>query len=299
MKSQLVLTDDSMTVEPEVMFGGLPVSVFEQNVRTDGGKHRHSEAQLSIVTEGSVRFVFADGERTLEKGQVIFINCMRLHEAHAAAEGQCSCRCVKFNPAVVGGGADYGIADRYIDPVTKSSAPDWVILREDAALAVRGYVAELTGHIEGEKSGYEIRINILLQEIWLRIFDAVMDGSQNPAHSTSYSEKLRIDMLCDYIHKNYAEKITLEDIANSAHISKGECCRVFKRLFHTTPFQYLVYYRLSRSIELLTDTDYSISQIAQHVGFCSSSYYTKCFRKEYNCVPHKYRHELHTLDEHK
>ena len=98
--------------------------------------------------------------------------------------------------------------------------------------------------------------------------------------------------MCDYIHKNYAEKISLNDIANSAFVSKGECCRIFKRVLQLSPFQYLVRYRLKLSVQMLSETDYSIAQIAQQVGFCSSSYYTKCFRKEYNCAPHRYRTEL-------
>ncbi len=63
-----------------------------------------------------------------------------------------------------------------------------------------------------------------------------------------------------------------------------------------TPFQYLVHVRLSKSIDFLTNSDHSISQIAQYVGFCSSSYYTKCFRKEYGCVPLKYRQRANRLN---
>ena len=47
----------------------------------------------------------------------------------------------------------------------------------------------------------------------------------------------------------------------------------------------------------LSETDKSISQIAQSVGFCSSSYYTKCFRSEYNCTPLKFRQAQHRLAE--
>ena len=87
------------------------------------------------------------------------------------------------------------------------------------------------------------------------------------------------------------------DICDIMRISRGECCRIFKRLYGTTPFQYLVHYRLTRSVYYLSETDKSISQIAQSVGFCSSSYYTKCFRSEYNCTPLKFRQAQHRLAE--
>ena len=144
--------------------------------------------------------------------------------------------------------------------------------------------------------GYELRLKILVSEIWLTLYEnCVPDLGDN--RSVSHTEKVRIDILRRFIQENYAEKITLEDIAASAHISRGECCRIFKRLYGTTPFQYLVHYRLTRSVYYLSETDKSISQIAQSVGFCSSSYYTKCFRSEYKCTPLKFRQAQHRLAE--
>lgn len=294
MKSKKISTDRSLTVAPEVMFGEMPVTVYEQDVRSEGCgniEHMHSEAQLSLVTEGSVRFVFSGEEVELKKGDVAVINCSRLHMAKPASDIRGTYLCVKFNPAAISGGNE-AVHKRYVEPFVNYSSADYAIFRFENNPKISEHIAELAAVYEEQGTAYEIKLSILLQQIWLEIYEA-LGKSESNVRSTSYSEKLRIDMLCDYIHKNYAEKISLDDIANAAHISKGECCRIFKRLFDTTPFQYLVYYRLTRSIELLTGTDYSISEIAQHVGFCSSSYYTKCFRKEYNCVPHKYRQEIH------
>jgi len=42
---------------------------------------------------------------------------------------------------------------------------------------------------------------------------------------------------------------------------------------HTTPIEYLCNYRIEQSIELLNNTDYSITDIAGMVGFHSASIY--------------------------
>ena len=99
----------------------------------------------------------------------------------------------------------------------------------------------------------------------------------------------RMKTLLEYISQNYMEKITLENIADSAHISKGECCRIFSRILATTPFSYLTGYRISKSIKLLTTADMSISEIAQSSGFGNSSYFTVCFKKELGITPKEYR----------
>ena len=291
MKTKKISVDDRQYVAPEVMFGELPAVLYEQRA-ADGVMHRHSEAQLSLVTEGSMLLRLPDDELLLSAGDAVYINCNRLHEALPADERGFVCLCLKFNPAAVGGGGDYGLQEKYVEPVVRTSAQNVLTFGPEACTEIKKLLAETEELTESGADCPEIRLNILLQRLWLLIF-AAAGREEERTQSVSFSEKQRLDMLCDYIQKNYAEKITLDDIANAAHISKGECCRVFKRIFHTTPFRYLVYYRLNRSIALLMETDYSISEIAQHVGFCSSSYYTKCFRKEYNCVPHKYRQELH------
>ena len=93
------------------------------------------------------------------------------------------------------------------------------------------------------------------------------------------------------------ERISLKDIADAAHISKGECCRIFKRIQHTTPFLYLISFRVAQSVKLLSTTDYSVAEIAQQVGFGSSSYYNECFKKEMGCTPSQYRKNFHGDDE--
>ena len=97
-----------------------------------------------------------------------------------------------------------------------------------------------------------LKLKIMVSEIWLTLYEnCVPDLSDK--RSVSHTEKARIDILRRFIQENYAEKIKLEDIAASAHISRGECCRIFKRLYGTKPFQYLVHYRLTRRQEHLAD----------------------------------------------
>jgi transcriptional regulator GlxA family with amidase domain len=56
-----------------------------------------------------------------------------------------------------------------------------------------------------------------------------------------------------------------------------------------TPWEYLIHYRIQKSIELLTKTDMSITEIGYATGFASASHYTKTFREMMGCTPAKYR----------
>ena len=56
-----------------------------------------------------------------------------------------------------------------------------------------------------------------------------------------------------------------------------------------TPFDYLLKYRISTSLDALTNSNDSISVIALNCGFGSTSYYGKIFKKCMNCIPSEYR----------
>ena len=294
MKSNTVV-DGGSAAPRELTLGNIPASIYHNRSDSEGDfdvMHWHSEAQLSIVTSGRVRFFTRDSEYLLEKGQGIFLNSNRIHMAHKEIEdSSCSYLCIKFDPAELCG----SLSESYAAPLTAAAAPDAIPLYgnrwANEACALMNDLAEVYGRAD---MGYELKMQIILLKIWLLIYENCQ-ADEDESKYTSFSEKQRIETLCSFINSNYAEKISLSDISSSAHISNGECCRIFKRLLNMTPFQYLVHIRLAKSTEFLTDTDYSISQIAQHVGFCSSSYYTKCFRKEYGCVPLKYRQRSNRL----
>ena len=56
-----------------------------------------------------------------------------------------------------------------------------------------------------------------------------------------------------------------------------------------TPFQYLVNFRINQSINLLSHSNKSISEIAYSCGFHDSSYYCKIFRQYNGVSPQQYR----------
>ncbi len=92
-----------------------------------------------------------------------------------------------------------------------------------------------------------------------------------------------------YISEHYMEKISLEDIAESANIGKTLCTKLFKKFVAKTPGEYLISYRITKSLEMLNSSDMSVTDIAYACGFNSASHYTKTFREMLGCTPLKYK----------
>ena len=277
---------------PEVILGDVPAVVYEMDVQAEGilgVAHRHHEVQISVVSRGKIRFEVAGQSYDLEKGEALFINAEMMHAAYPMDEGPCIYTCLKFTPQAVSSG-DYSLTRRYVSPIVSERAAAVVLLDEKASGTAEEAAGRIAGLLAENRLCTELEVVRELIRLWIEVYRCAEKRNEDLIGVTR-SEKMRIHTMCDYIHNNYAEKISLNDIANAAFVSKGECCRIFKRVLQLSPFQYLVRYRLKLSVQLLNETDLSIAEIAQQVGFCSSSYYTKCFRREYNCAPHVYRTE--------
>ena len=91
-----------------------------------------------------------------------------------------------------------------------------------------------------------------------------------------------------FIYEHYSEPITLDEMVSACHTSKSEFCRLFKAAMHQTPFDFLLHYRIQKSLPLLCSTDQSVTEIAGRVGFSGSSYYSEVFRKFMQCSPTEY-----------
>ena len=93
----------------------------------------------------------------------------------------------------------------------------------------------------------------------------------------------------DFIDSNYAQTLSIADIARVAHLSSSHFARQFRAAFGETPHQYLSSRRLERAASLLRNTDYSVAHICVSVGFASVGSFTSAFGRAYRFTPTRYR----------
>ena len=138
---------------------------------------------------------------------------------------------------------------------------------------------------ENRDDFYCYEVLATLSSMWLILLKNIhtAGGSVNSVVSK------RMHLFLQYINDRFAEEITLEELAESAHVSKSECLRCFRESLQTTPYRYLMDFRLSKATKLLTETDLPVSEIASRTGFHGQSYFGKCFREKMNCTPREYR----------
>lgn len=92
-----------------------------------------------------------------------------------------------------------------------------------------------------------------------------------------------------YCRENYMRQICLEDLIDLVHYNKTSLLQRFREVYGTTPRNYVIQIRLQKAKELLKDTDYSISEISDQLGFTSVHYFSRFFKEKEKYSPLEYR----------
>lgn len=97
--------------------------------------------------------------------------------------------------------------------------------------------------------------------------------------------------MLNFIQINFADNIDLQQIADSAFISRRECLRCFRHIVGMSPIQYVIELRIQKAKQLLLETDLSVSDIYIACGFQNQIYFTKIFRSRTGLSPMKFRNQ--------
>lgn len=93
------------------------------------------------------------------------------------------------------------------------------------------------------------------------------------------------------------EDFSLDELSVALHYSRSAIQKRIKQFTGLSVSKFIRSVRLERSLEFMTDEKYSISQIADLVGFKSHSYYTRCFKDYFGMDPVKKRKEVMANEE--
>lgn len=242
--------------------------------------HYHNEFELLLATKGALCIQLEENSYVLSEGESIFINSGCLHTITAHDGGEHGFIAVVFDYSLLCREHEAVFA-RYVQPLLTGRRKTLVKLPEEFGELIR----DICAMYEERAFGYELCIKQSL----LQVFYLLLKDGENTTNGMQNSKSLLVKEVLDYIKVNYEEPISLSLLAEQVHVSREYLCRTFRALSGSTPIEFLNRYRIRQSTFLLSQTDKSISEIAQTCGFNHSSYYGKLFLEYMGCTPGEYR----------
>lgn len=256
--------------------------------------HWHEALEFNYVVEGQVKVSTANQTQVFHAGEGFFLNSNVL--AAMDSDADCIMDSHLFHPVFLSGHFKSVFETKYLNPVTQNRNLDLFALR--GSTEKQGQLLRKLRQLSRlqEASDTEFQTRNLLSEIWLLLLEEIKNADSRVFHAPQKNQDRILTMIA-FMQENYAEKLTLEQIAASAAVSTRECLRCFRTAIHQSPMDFLIEYRIRVSKKMLEGTDLSITDIALRCGFNSNSYYTKQFHRICGKTPNAYRKELKELNE--
>lgn len=179
---------------------------------------------------------------------------------------------------------DRGPAVTEVTPSSRNSE-DFVMERLSDALAATQISDDPNSAIYADA----LRLAILTRQ-FSRQADATPPAVETPSGRNVRSlQKWRLKRVVQYVDENLSAKITLQDLAAVAGLSRMHFAAQFRAAMGMRPHEYLLKRRIERAEELLKHTDIPLVEIALTVGFQTQAHFTTVFKRFAGDTPYQWR----------
>ncbi|WP_047049640.1 AraC family transcriptional regulator [Vibrio mexicanus] len=244
-------------------------------------KHAHEEYSIGVTCSGRQDF-FSDGKyHKSNAGNIIFFNPEQVHDGCAGAGEEMQYRMLYIPEPVITDLAQT-ITGNQTHPIRLTSS-----LFQDRLL--REQVFNLAGLINRAEPSSSLEEEHLLMAVAHSIVR--LGGKSVEPLSTRHRKETLLERAKEFIHYNLHRKMTIDEIASAASMSKYHFIRLFNEQFGMTPHQYVLSSRINRCKQALELGDKAVN-IATQFGFSDLSHLNRNFKSTFGITPNQYQQQL-------
>ena len=241
--------------------------------------HSHNHTELFFIVSGKGQFLIQDQAFPVDVNNLVIINPNILH-----TEISLSAQPLEYIVLGIGG----------IELATgENSNGQFCILDHFESVEISSCLRNILREMELKNTGYEEICQAYMKILIIRLMRSTALTSQ--AEPQVIAGNRQCAAVKRYIDLHFKEALTLEQLAEEAHMNKYYLSHAFKREYGISPINYLISRRIDESMYLLAETDLSVSQIAQLLGFSSLSYFSQAFRKAHGTSPNAFRQHSRSI----
>lgn len=256
----------------------------------------HERLELFMPLDGPARFRMGDQEVDLAQGDILVVDNLKLHHVVDFPGFDTRVIVISFLPEFVYslGSPSHDFTFLLLFYSKLNRQPHIIRAADQASEEVCVTLASLLECYFGERQFYQAgcKASLLLMLYQMtRQFQASELLQWELVRQQQRS--LRLKKLFDHISRHFAEKLSIREAAKLAGMSQPQFMKTFKKVAGMTLVAYLNHVRLSNGARLLRETDQTIAEIANQVGFADQSYFDKRFKKSFGQSPKNFRAGVH------
>lgn len=239
----------------------------------------HAEQEFALKGE-----IYADQELSAEGFNCVLFNSKELHATH----------CPIFNRSLV-----VQVPDEFVLSSLGLSSEDEIdfalalattecLQRMQAAL---NKLVQLILQAESQQPlfGQEIRFKQAVYTLLECLLELKISPDPQQLHSSEHQQRQRIYPILDLINRNYAQELTLPQVAEHLHVHPSYFCRIFKQVVGQSFHAYLTEVRLCHVYRELLNSNEPVANIVSRNGLVCNSCFYKMFKRRFHITPGELR----------
>ena len=254
--------------------------------------HDHNFSELVLVISGEAEHLTEGKKCVLKRGDILSLHPGTVHAYDKCSNLRivnvlydCSSLAIPVLDAAHISSFHRLFPLKNIIPAEEQNAPV-TNLTEEQFEEIMGDVMRLRSVLDGKRPG----CLFLGLAIFMQIIAKISMWAETVPQE--HYVAIQVEKAIAYMTQNCDGKVSFEQLLKKSNMSRRNFYRHFKNYTGVSPVEYLVQLRIRRAMELLRDTDTTISEISQLCGFADSNYMCRIFRKRYELSPGEFRKKL-------
>lgn len=252
-------------------------------------QHWHTELEFVTIVKGSCIITVGENVYLMTAGQSLFIHGALLHQAVAGELG-CHLQGFVFSRSLLTSKKKMYVDEAFWDRVfsEKFNLITYMKGKKEWEKEAAEEIREVYELCKTKSYAFELLVKARIDSL---LFNMLQNSSGRSGIKTSRTNGYKDELwkeICDYIHQNLQQQITITDISKNLNISQRSVSRCAQK-YGITVGNYINLCRIHKSCKILQNTEKSITEIAVNVGFGDSSYFTVIFKRYMGCTPTQYR----------
>ncbi|SNX53415.1 AraC family transcriptional regulator [Thermoanaerobacterium sp. RBIITD] len=249
-------------------------------------QHFHDYFEIYYQLSGQRYYFIDDRVYYVKEGDIVLINSYALHKTAYAGTPNYSRILIYFRKSFLDGFLqNINDIDLFYCFEKKINI---ISINLSSQSYVEGILFKMLDENKKRESGYLSISKIYLIELLIFLSRYALNSPVKDIRYHNIMHK-KISEAVQFINANYNKTFSLKEISQMFNISPFYFCRIFKKVTGFTFIEYLNAIRIKHAQLLLKESDQSITEIAQKVGFESGTHFSRVFKNIMHISPLKYR----------
>ena len=249
--------------------------------------HWHEHLEFLYFVAGNAVIECGSQPVSCGSGDLCVVNSNELHYGICASE-DLSYYAIIADLSILHSHAWDAVETKYITPITRNRILFQNRISGDEA--VTQCMLTIVRELEQQELGYELSVKSQLYGlVSMLIRNYVATPKELDAYRYRLKEQERLAPVFVYIDEHYREKLTVQQLADLAGLSRYHFSRLFKLVTDKSLVEYINLIRINKSESLLRNKALNISEIALATGFSDIYYFSRTFKKLKKVSPTAWR----------